>query len=294
MNSIVQYIILYTVCICFSSVYNSCQLHLEQNNIWQSDMSWFECESHANVSHAPASVFPWCFYPNFCFTAHQKLAQDVLSALKSVSEPRGSHWRQLEVPMDFVGRATEEALTTHTGDSAQGGTAVSDKELNANHVWWNDLVWHVAWPIARHSMFLCYILYAICTLSSFPLCHDLSICLIEIWRGGHIWGGHFWAGGSSARTLTCLLKILPNRIPSQQGCLWPIDGIVRFHCEVILHLEEIFLYSYKVWKHISSSLPTSLSLPSTCMGEVLWLVPRVIPHTLEIEQSSGCLWAWTK
>lgn len=84
------------------------------------------------------------------------------------------------------------------------------------------------------------------TISSFPLCHDLSICLIEVWRGGHIWGGHFWAGGSSARTLTCLLKILPNRIPSQQGCLWPIDGIVRFHCEVILHLEEIFLYSYKV------------------------------------------------
>ena len=127
--------------------------------------------------------FPWCFYPNFCFTAHQKLAQDVLSALKSVSEPRGSHWRQLEVPMDFVGRATEEALTTHTGDSAQGGTAVSDKELNANHVWWNDLVWHVAWPIARHSMFLCFVLVCYMHVQFLPF-PFVRICRFAWLRSG--------------------------------------------------------------------------------------------------------------
>lgn len=112
----------------------------------------------------------------------------------------------------------------------------------------DDMIWFGMWHGLLHVIqcFCAIYLYAIWTLSSFPLCHDLSICLIEVWRGGHIWGGHFWGGGSSALTLTCLLKILPNRIPSQQGCLWPIDGIVRFHCEVILHLEEIFLYSYKV------------------------------------------------
>lgn len=62
--------------------------------------------------------------------------EDVLSALKSVSEPRGSHWRQLEVPMDFVGRATEEALTTHTG--LEGRT----------HLGWPFLGW---WLIRPYS-----------------------------------------------------------------------------------------------------------------------------------------------